>query len=228
MCVIFANLQHKASHYRRVGKSVGNIESQTREMPLFYSRIALLRQFVILQHHRHLPEHCNVDAGYACHQADRWEESIGSRLAVFASLVSTGSVGRANSQPPPSTIPPRRHPTPASPQRACATPWWHMTSSMALPSSICHFPQSRAHFHLRVSSKLQERTVDASSWSPDSCKIHAESISAQWVRERSRSLASNLWKKQFVIVLQLVKKKKKNGEPLWIFFFYTKRTEYQM
>lgn len=33
MCVIFVDLQHKASHYRREGESVGNIESQTREMP---------------------------------------------------------------------------------------------------------------------------------------------------------------------------------------------------
>lgn len=44
MCVIFVNLQHTASHYRREGESVGKIESQRREMPfhvfLWLDRIA--------------------------------------------------------------------------------------------------------------------------------------------------------------------------------------------
>lgn len=42
-----------------------------------------------------------ADAGLSArHQTDRREESVGSWLVVFASLVSPGSVGRVNSHPP--------------------------------------------------------------------------------------------------------------------------------
>lgn len=57
----------------------------------------------------------------------------------------------------------REAPRPLHPKRTCATLWWHMTSSMALPSRICHFPESHSHFHLRLSWKLQEGTAEASS-----------------------------------------------------------------
>lgn len=42
---------------------------------------------------------------------------------------------------------------------------------MALPTHICHFPQSLSHFHVGVSCKLQERTVETSSCTENAVQI---------------------------------------------------------